>query len=263
MLWIAGDNFYRHRAHVRCRQDLSYGDHEKQRLDLFLPLEAPGTALVAFVHGGAWKIRDRRFHRWMTGLYSNVGAALARRGIAAAVLGYRQLTDDVRPSIDDLRRALDFLAEHAPGAGAPAGKLVLMGHSAGAHLAGWLALDPDRRGQAKGWIALAGFYDVARFAAALPRLPRRHVHRLFGPDLAAASPERWVDASAPPLLAGAAARDAPSITDEQGYLAAAYRRAGAAAQTFEVSSGHMGLVLQMGREADTVSDRLAGWIARL
>lgn len=262
-IWPAGDNFYRHRAGVRAKEDLSYGDagDPKQRLDLFLPSDPAPAPSVAFIHGGMWKVRDRRFLRGLLGIYSNVGVALALRGIATAVLSYRQVPNDIRVSFSDLARALSWLRAHGAEHGLAPTPPVVMGHSSGAHLAAWLASSEREAGPVAGLLALGGFYDVPRFVAALPRGARRLTERLFAGDAALmeeASPERHVGSGAPPMLIGVSAHEPPMLRTEQVEFLAACGRAGARAEGFEVAdTGHMGLVLQMGRTKDALSDRIA------
>src|SRR5215207_8052796 len=87
-------NYYFRRGSVRIAHDQVYvpgSKNPRHQLDLFLPTSGAGPWPVAiFVHGGFWKAQDRRLLQPVTGLYGNVGVALANRGIATAVVSYRQ-----------------------------------------------------------------------------------------------------------------------------------------------------------------------------
>ena len=43
----------------RARLDLPYGDHLRQRYDLFLPTQASPKGLLVYIHGGYWHLRDK------------------------------------------------------------------------------------------------------------------------------------------------------------------------------------------------------------
>lgn len=115
-------------ADLLARTDIAYGDHPRQRLDLFAP-EAPveGRPLVVCVHGGWWR------SGWRDDLLPCC-LRLAERSWATVSLGYRLLdaAGDGTGIVDDLeaglRRALE---EHLllDGSGRSA---VLVGAGAGA-----------------------------------------------------------------------------------------------------------------------------------
>src|SRR5437764_8494967 len=116
--WPARRNYYFKRDLVDRRPDVPYstaaGDPKRQ-LDLYQPRHtslhgAPPSPVVVFVHGGYWRPMDRRWMQPLTGAYGNVGVALARHGIVAAIVGYRQYPqvrsgDD---SLDDIAGAIRF-----------------------------------------------------------------------------------------------------------------------------------------------------------
>jgi len=269
-VWPAVETYHAHRGSVRALEDLAYaeGGHPKQRLDLFLPAEGEGWPLLAFIHGGAWKAQGRRFWRGLTGLYGNVGIALARRGVAAAILGYRQHPGATgEDSAADLRGALGWLAARADEHGYRADRLVLAGHSAGGHLATALAMarGPALRGL-RGVVSLGGFYDVARMAAALDRSSGRALRAIFGGTdeaLAAWSPERAAQQGGPPLLLGIGAAEPPALRAEHAAMVEACRGAGVLVESFEVpGASHMGLVMQMGSRRDQVTEVVELFVRR-
>ena len=69
-------------GHVREVWDLRYGVDRKQQLDLYFPAGRAPLAALAFVHGGGWRTGDKNEYRYL-------GRALAQRGHAVAVIGYR------------------------------------------------------------------------------------------------------------------------------------------------------------------------------
>lgn len=142
-----------------------YADHADGIMDLHLP-EHPGLRarpVVLLLHGGFWRAAyDRRHTR-------PLAAALAGEGWAVATPEYRRVggADDLAGgwpvTFDDVRTALDALPRLLAGVGIPAGPLVLAGHSAGGHLALWLATRAPSRPPV---VALAPVGDLRAAASA-------------------------------------------------------------------------------------------------
>jgi acetyl esterase/lipase len=142
---------------------LAYGPSQRHLLDIYAPL-AGGAAgpppVVLFLYGGSWRNGARAQYRF-------VGAWLARAGFVAAVADYRLFPEVRFPGfVEDCAAALAFLGRHAGQHGGDPGRLFLMGHSAGAHMAMLLAIepaylvgagaDPDRLA---GVVGISGPYD--------------------------------------------------------------------------------------------------------
>lgn len=105
-------------------------------LDLYLPA-AKGTPLVVFVHGGGWANGDKR------GGEGGKPAAFVGQGYAYATVNYR-LYPKANPDeqAGDIAKAIAYLQANATTYGYDSARVVLMGHSAGAHLAALTALNP-------------------------------------------------------------------------------------------------------------------------
>jgi len=124
------------------RTDVVYAEvhGEPLRFDHYRPLGATGPApAVVFVHGGAWVGGDPS---------QAGGNALhfARRGIATVSVSYRLAPEHRFPAqLDDVRHGLRWVRAHAAELGIDPERMVLLGLSAGAHLAvlAHLAADLD------------------------------------------------------------------------------------------------------------------------
>lgn len=262
-LWPARENLA-HREHVRVLEDLAYAsDHPKQALDLVLPpAGGPPPRLAVFVHGGAWKTQDRKLLRGWLGLYTNVGVALAREGLAAAILSYRQhpiaAGDD---SLADLRAALAWLSEHAPEYSLDPTPPLLIGHSAGAHLVLTAVVDGA---PARGVALIGGMYDLERFVPRLARREQAAMRTIFGPDPARWSPERRLSPRTPPLLAAVPEHELPALRAEHDGLVAAATARGARLTAATIPGvGHMGAVIKIGAAADPTTALLTPFDAAL
>ncbi len=120
---------------------IAYGTDPLQVADLWLPAAATRAKApiptVLMVHGGCWttEIADRSIMNW-------IAADLAKRGFAVWNIDYRGVD---RPgggypgTFRDVAAAADALRTHAKANNLDLTRLVATGHSAGAHLALWLA----------------------------------------------------------------------------------------------------------------------------
>jgi acetyl esterase/lipase len=212
--------FGAHRRHP----NISYGADPQHRLDVYVPdrVSAAPRPLVVFWHGGRWRFGDKADYRF-------VGAALAELGYVAVLPNYRHYPGVKMPGfMDDAARAGEWAAGHAGEFGAEPGRLYLMGHSAGAHMAALVALDPryfsaaGRPGPSiAGVIGLSGAYDF------LPLL-EADVQDMFGPpqNYPDSQPINFVRSDAPPMLLVHGLMDETVRPKNSSNLAAALRARG-------------------------------------
>ena len=157
------------RPAARVTRSVIYGDHPRQQVDVYEPEGAvDALPLVLFVHGGGWRM----------GSHERVQvkpAHLNAQGYYFASTGYRLVPDvTVEQQAADIGAALRSLRGQASAIGFDSDRIVLMGHSAGAHLAALVATDPKYAGAAfetiRGVVLLDGAgYDVrAQMAGAEP-----------------------------------------------------------------------------------------------
>ncbi len=141
--------------------DVPYGQHPRQKLDVYTPDDNKGAApVVVFFYGGSWNSGDRLD-------YEFVAEALASRGMVAILPDYRLYPDVRYPDfLADSAQAVAWAAKEASRYGGDPKRLFVMGHSAGAYNAAMVALDKRWLGQAgtspaivRGWIGLAGPYN--------------------------------------------------------------------------------------------------------
>ncbi len=220
---------------------LAYGSADRQRLDLYVPHGAPsGAPVIVFFYGGSWTTGDRRLYRF-------VGEAFAMRGYRVAIPDYR-LHPEVRfPTfVEDGAVALSWLREHAGEFGFDRDRFVLVGHSAGAHIAALIALDQRYlaaagvpRESVRGVVGLAGPYafDPLAYASTRPIFAG-----LSHPD--EARPITFATGSAPAMLLIHGADDRTVLPENSRELAAAILQAGGHARVVEIpETGHVGVVL--------------------
>ncbi|MFD9888895.1 alpha/beta hydrolase family protein [Amycolatopsis sp. NPDC059027] len=151
----------------RSDSTLRYGEGAEHVVELWWPDPGPTVATVVVIHGGFWAAEYDRTH------IRPLCAELARHGYLTAALEYHRAGQDrggwpgtftdIADGLDALPRLTGGLVEET--------RTVLLGHSAGGHLALWAALrhrlpsgSPGAGGKplrAKGVVSLAGVCDLA------------------------------------------------------------------------------------------------------
>lgn len=132
--WVQPAADFREAQAERARLDRSYGEHERQVMDLFLPQGDP-KGLFFFVHGGFWIRLDKSY-------WSHLAAGALGHGWAVAMPSY-PLCPEVRVR-DIVRSAAQALEQVA---GEIAGPVRLAGHSAGGHVVSRLVAEDTPLGE--------------------------------------------------------------------------------------------------------------------
>jgi acetyl esterase/lipase len=229
---------------LRRGRTVGYGADRSQRADLHLPVGRGPHRPVVLIHGGSWNERYGRIV--MRGLAGD----LLRRGWAAWNIEYRRLGGGGGwpTTFADVAAAIDRLAElDAP---LDLNGVVVLGHSAGGHLALWAAARERLPADAPGAIAgaprvaiagviaqagvcdLAGAYRLWRGGAARAliggspeELPERY---------AIADPISLVPLRVPALLVHGTRDETVSVELSRSYARAA-RAAGGEVELVEIA----------------------------
>jgi acetyl esterase/lipase len=151
---------------------LPYGEEPLQFGDLRLPDGEGPYPVVIVIHGGCW------LAEYDLSYMSALAEALTAAGVATWSIEYRRVGDaggGWPGTFQDVANAADHLLGIAAEYNLDADRVAAVGHSAGGHLALWLAgrkrLDGDDplRGDSplalNGVVALAGIPDLAAYAA--------------------------------------------------------------------------------------------------
>lgn len=168
---------------------LPYGPLPDQFADLYLPAGPGPHPVIVLIHGGCW--RDR-FDLAPLGPFA---AALRDAGYAVYSLEYRRLdaSGGWPMTFVDVGLGADALRTVAPHYNLDPTQVVAMGHSAGGHLALWLAARP-------------GLPANSSVAAADPLRLRAVVGLAALGDLATAAAQELCGGAVPELVGGRAER---------------------------------------------------------
>ncbi len=127
-------------------REYAYGTQDKQTLDIY-PAQVRGAQLapvIVMVHGGAWRTGDKR----NSGVVENKWQHWGAQGAMVVSLNYR-LLPEAKPDqqVSDVALAMAWLQRELPALGGDPQRIILMGHSAGAHLISLLSVSTSLQQQ--------------------------------------------------------------------------------------------------------------------
>jgi acetyl esterase/lipase len=189
---------------------------KKHLLDIYHPANVIGKVpLVVFIHGGGWLSNDKYADM---GYMKETVSEILESGYALASIDYRFSTQAVFPSqMLDCNAAISYLVDNSEKYGLDTDIMVVMGFSAGGHLASMVGLaknnevdaffipDSNKDFSFKGVVDFYGPADLTLFPGATdaksPEGLLIGAAPLDRPDLAKiASPVSFVDENDPPFL---------------------------------------------------------------
>jgi acetyl esterase/lipase len=234
-------------------QNLHYGPDPRQVLDVYLPPRphrGNDAPLILMIHGGGWHRGDKAMGRVIT----HKAERWLPRGFVLASANYRMLPDTpIEGQLEDVARALAHVQQHAHEWGAHPGQIVLMGHSAGAHLVALLAAQPERWSALglRPWLATIPLDSAAMDVPTL--MARRHPPRPYDPAFGS-DPARWralsplhvLQPGARPLLVVCSTRRPDQPCRESAALVQQAERLGITAQLLPQPLSHRETNEQLG-----------------
>lgn len=235
-------------AGVEVERDIVYTegkpeDAPKHKLDIYLPKERKGAAVLVFIHGGAWRTGDRS-------QYTALGNRFAKEGVITVVMSYRLAPQNLHPAqIEDVAAAFAWVVRNVTEYGGDANRIYVGGHSAGGHLAALLALDErylKRHGLSnrniRGTFALSGVYEI------------RGMEGVFGKDEQVrkeASPIHHVKSPAPPFVITYCQWDYLTLPVQARRFHRALREAGVSSELLYIPrQSHISEIVSIAREDD-------------
>ena len=143
-----------------CLADLPFGETPAERLDYF-PTRLDAAPLLVFIHGGYWRSLDKSDFSWLA-------PPFVQHGVAMALLNYGLAPQtSIEEMVRQQLRALAWLYRNGDRLGFDPERIVVVGHSAGAHLTAmmmaalWPVYSADLpRALVKAGLAISGIYDL-------------------------------------------------------------------------------------------------------
>lgn len=206
------------RAETTAELDLAYGEHARERLDIFHP-PAASRGLAVIVHGGYWLAFDKSS-------WSNLAAGALAHGWTVALPSYPLAPDAAIADITtSIARAITFAAAKV------SGPIRLAGHSAGGHLVTRMVckdgpLAPEVSTRITRVVSISGLHD-------LRPLQRNSMNKSLKLDQASAtaeSPALLDPISGPEVIAWVGGGERPEFLRQSSLLVEAWRRHGASAR---------------------------------
>jgi len=233
--------------------NLAYGEADRQVLDVYVPDQSASAApVIVFFYGGSWKSGSRETYRF-------IAESFAPAGFVVVVPDYRLYPEVRFPAfVEDGAHAVRWVRDNIRNYGGDPERIILMGHSAGAHTAALLAFDERYLARAgvpatalRGLIGVAGPY-------AFDPLAYRSTRPIFSgvADIDTARPVTFVGGEDIPALLLHGADDTTVLPMNTEALADRIGKAGGRAATHVYpDTGHIGIVLSFAppfRGRDTV-----------
>ena len=251
------------------KSTLNYGNDPAQRLDVYRPTSAQfqGKKLpvIVFFFGGSWRNGKRAWYEFFAAHY-------ALKGYVVVVPDYRKAPNYIFPSfVEDAAASVAYVRDHAGQLNVDQKRLYVMAHSAGAHIAALMLLDPQylqakqmSATEIKGFIGLSGPYDFLPMTDPL-------VIAVFKGDanLPESQPINYAQfgAKVPPMLLIHGQDDTLVYPKNSVNLAAKVNAAGGQAEVVLLpKTGHVTTLFQAGRGlrglAPEVDTRVMEFLAR-
>lgn len=177
-------------------KDLVYGPAERERMDVYLPPRPSKAPIIFMVHGGAWRTGDKDAQQ----VVANKVARWVSQGFIFVSANY-PLLPDTQPlqQAEEVAKALAMTQAKAGSWGGSATQVIVMGHSAGAHLVALLAASPTLAAAqgAKPWLGTVALDSAALDVETI--MQARHMR--FYDQAFGAEPAYWQQTSPNYVLA--------------------------------------------------------------
>lgn len=195
---------------------MAYGPSEIEKLDIFR--SGNGNAPVqVFIHGGAWRAGLAKDYCFPADLFVAAGYHFVVPDFAPV----QELGGSLIRMEEQVRRAIQWVHNHASTFGGNARRIFMTGHSSGAHLAGAaLTLLPE--GTIRGAMLVGGMYDLRA-----PRLSTRSSYVKFDDATEEMlSPQRHIGKIHVPLVVAYGSMETPEFQRQSREFTAAVKAAG-------------------------------------
>lgn len=263
------------------RTDIEYGNVSgfSLRMDAHVPDGLGPFPAAIIVHGGAWVAGDKNHtvkplfrplseagYAWFSISYrlaNSMGSgSTIQNGIAPALM--------LESAIDDVRRAIAYVKEHASEYRVDVNRIALIGESAGAQLASVAALKPRQNGAVRAVVALYSPSDLVTLARTSRQIPNWARHAFQGTQWEAMllaslrdlSPVTWVHKDAPPFLLVHGTADSLIPFEQSSTMCEKLRAVGGSCEVYAVQGGGHGIHWWEFLKLTAYKEHMIRWLAQ-
>lgn len=228
-------------------------DYGPAKLDIHQPAPGKSMPVMLYIHGGAWQIGSRRDVDAKPRFFRDLGFLFVSADYRLGPLH--------RPDRQaaDVAAAYRWVRENIAAHGGDPRRIVVMGHSAGCHLAAMTALRGDLAGVAGLILNDIQMYDIEKYAALRGGLPRHFAYLFPQKRWAEWSPVTYLgSAPVPPTLI--AFSKMPLSRELSLDFAARLKAAGVKVSIFDGRGyKHIDIDRMIGTEQGGISGAIAGF----
>lgn len=206
----AADAFYANTPGIT--KNIGYGRNDREKLDVYQPTAQGTYPVLIWVHGGSWTSGSKE-------LYATVAQKVLPENVVVVIPNYSiELSQRVSSpplvfeQAQQIADAFAWAREHIQLFDGDPNRIILGGHSAGAHLTGLVTLDPSylaKRNHSPneicGWYGVSGPYSLGAQLIYERNIKHRDptlLFQVFGSEanFERGSPTTYVRPDAPPIL---------------------------------------------------------------
>lgn len=246
----------RQRFGARVKLDQRYGEQSAERLDIYLPDAPKNAPVVIFFHGGAWKGSNKECRGFPADL-------VCPRGAIWISVEYPLAPEHrMEQIVDAARKAIGWVTDNIAALGGRRDRILVSGHSAGAHLATMglfclLAERPALKPEDFRLMTISGVFDLLPLALTkvndwLQMLPA--VARTY-------SPIAHIPVPGPSLTAFVGSNEPDAFLCQTNDMATSYARAGNAARVIYLPGrNHFSVLEEFGLKDSPLQQELLDFV---
>lgn len=236
---------------------VSYGKHDLQAYDVYIPknpVHAAPFPVIMMVHGGGWCVGDKGMGR----MVANKIKRWVEKGFIFVSVNYRMVADGVFPveQAEDVADALASLQNNASKWQGDPSRIIIMGHSAGAHLVSLITANSTKTA-ARGvqpWLGTISLDTAAMdIVAMMQGTPANLYKEAFGADenyWREASPAHQVSKDSRPWLGVCSSKRKAKVCADSEAYAEKSRQLGLRAESLPIAFGHGKINSELGAPGD-------------
>ncbi len=269
ILWLVAFTVPAAAQEMKVSRDIAYSDStsERQTLDVFSPQAGDNLPIVFWIHGGGWMKGNKT-------AVQGKPRAFTDQGFVFVSTNYRFVPEvSVKIMTSDIAKALRWTYDHAEEFGGDRASIVVMGHSAGAHLAALVCTDESylkaegmSLSNIKGCVPVdVSVYDIPKRMSDSAQAPPTAARKIFGNSQASyqeLSPANHVAAGKgiPPfLILHVASR--PETKEQSHWFADKLNAAGIPARVVAAEGKTHGTInTELGKEGDKPTQEIFSFL---